>query len=733
MRLTPIGLAILLSFLHTLTSCTDQVPPISSEEQYTRDFVKEFGVFKAESWSEARSAAVTIRTDRPTPVNIFAEIGGERFLFASLGRVEGTLPVIINVPRTVTHVIVQAGAKEHKTPLGSVLDLTEGSRAITPLDYSPVTTLDGLQLTHEPAKGQAVYQMANFAYRDYLNGRLAEGAFRINQKSNFAYNGGSIYNSSFFCFNNTTAAPWIRIYPLYWKENAYGESDYLLGVYFYNENDPTHIEMHDLEGFDIRNGVVLASDFDSWNVSAGTQAYDPAALENNGSQALRMKGTRISLNKNPDREQYPYCIGFYLKSGLKEGYTEGKGRNFTHISFQNIAHNADTWRDNFWNVALSDCSFAYTGAALNSGGVAVSPLYKDGTQTRSGDNYLYTLGFASQPDGIDSELSDCSDAIFLVSLAQGATLVKPIRNQGETFGLYPWYLAAEDLGSTDDWDFNDLVVNIYDITTDLTRAYSNVSARYPTPDIIGRKIIVEPRAAGGTMPLYLMYEGEVSRMPDDDSPLSVLNTGFVHGTYVIGTEIHTWLGQPDCSRMLNTGRDDGHTGRAVSFCVPVAKAGTPAFDPLAPPQDLGQNNQTMRGFWVLVDKNDENYARLMNFELDPTPLDDEYIGDRLYRRRAESAHAFKPFSGTLGEGTYRVDAPINDGNHIAPQMLMCHYNWRWCIERINIAHAYSGFSAWVKGERDQWHTTDASSDVDQGNNGFFHDKVCSFPAPTWRE
>lgn len=733
MRLTPIGLAILLSCLHTLPSCTDQVPPISSEEQYTRDFVKKFGTFKAESWSEARSAAVTIHTDRPTPVNIFAEVGGQRFLFASLGRIDGTQPVIINVPRSVREVIVQAGTREYKTALGSVLDLTKGSRAITDLTYAPVTTLDDFQVTHEPAKGQAVYQMANFAYRDYLNGRLAEGAFRINQKSNFAYNSGAIYNSSFFCFNNTTSTPWIRIYPLYWKENKYGESDYLLGVYIYNENDPTHIEMHDLEGFDIHNGVVLASDFDSWNVSTGTEAYDPARLENNGSQALRMKGTRISFNKNPDREQHPYCIGFYLKSGLKEGYTEGKGRNFTHISFQGIAHNADIWRDNFWDVALRDCGFAYTGAALNSGGVAVSPLYKDGTQTRSGDNYLYTLGFASQPDGIDSDISDCSDAIFLISLAQGATLMKPIRHRGETFGLYPWYLAAEDLGATDDWDFNDLVVNIYDITTDLTRSYANVSARYPTPDIIGRRIIVEPRAAGGTMPLYLMYEGEISAMPTDDSPLSALNTTFTRGTYVIGTEIHTWLGEPDCSRMLNTGRDDGHAGRAVSFCVPVAKEGTPHFDPLAPPQDLGTDNQTMRGFWVLVDKNDEHFGQLMNFQLDPTPLDDEYIGDQLYRRRAESANAFKPFSGTLGEGLYRVDAPINDGNSIAPQMLMCHYTWLWCRERINISDAYTSFSAWVKGERDQWHNNDATLDIGQGNNGYLPDKVCNAESPTWRE
>lgn len=726
-------LPVILSYLLAFFGCTDEVPPISPEEQYTRDFVKEFGVFKAESWSEARSGAVTVKTDRPTAVNVFAEIGGQRFIFASLGSVNGTQPIVINVPKSVREVIVQAGDSEYKTSLGSVLDLTRGGRAIADIDYSPITSLDGFQVTHEPTKGQAVWQEGRFVYRDYLNGKLSEGGFRINNKSNFALNEGLIYNSSFFCFNSSTSNPWMRIYPLYWKENKYGESDYLLGVYFYNENDPTHIEMHDLEGFDIRNGVVVASDFDSWTVSTGSEAYDYKSLENKGIPVVRMKGTRISFNKNPDREKYPYCIGFYLKSGLKEGYTENKGRNFTHISFQNIAHNADFWRDNFWDVALKNCGFAYTGAALNSGSVSVSPMYKDGTQTPSGDSSLYALGFGSQPDGVDSDLSDCSDAIFLISMAQGATAVKPISHKGETFGLYPWYLAAEDLGATDDWDFNDLVVNIYDITTDLTRTYTSVNARYPTPDIIGRRIIVEPRAAGGTMPIYLMYEGEVSRIPTDDEPISALNANFTKGTYVIGTELHSWLGEPDWSKMLNTGQDDGHRGRAVSFCIPVAKEGTPAFDVLAPPQDLGDNNQTMRGFWVLVDKEDKLYSELMNFEFDPTPLEDEYTGSGLHRRHAETQYAFKPFSGSLGDGVYRVDAPINDNKSIAPQMLMCHYNWMWCLERINIANAYTSFSAWIRGERKQWHNNDATADIGQGENGFYQHMLYDAETPSWKE
>lgn len=724
------ALALIFTFC-ALDSCTDEVPPISPEEQYTRDFVKEFGVFKAESWSEARSAAVTIKTDRPTPVNIFAEIGGRRFIFAALGGVDGTQPVIVNIPRSVKELIVEADGQEFRTRPGSVVDLCEGSRFIKPLDYTPITSLDGLQVTHEPSKGQTVYQMDNYANRQYLNSNNDDAKYRIGQTSNFAYNQKSVYNSSYFYFNHNATNLWMRIYPLYWRENRYGESDYLLGIYFYNQDDPTHIEMHDLESFDVHDGVVLATDFDSWNVSSGTTAYDYTKMSS-GMQALRMKGTYVSFNKNPDRSKYPYCVGFYLKSGLKDTYTEGRGRDCAHISFQNIAHNGDNWRDNYWDVTLGNCCYAYTGAATCTSGSG-APLYKDGTQTPSGDSYLHTLAFSAPPEGIDAGMSDMSDAVFLVSAAKEVTLEKPIQHDGETFGLYPWYLAAEDLGATDDWDFNDLVVNIYDITTDFTRSYTSSNGRYPTPNVMGRRIIVEPRAAGGTMPIYLMYEGEVSKSPTDDTPLSAINSEFTHGTYVIGTELHSWLGEPDWKQMLNTGRNDGHRGRAVSFCVPLAKEGTPAFDPLDPPQDLGDNNQTMRGFWVLVDKEDLQYKELLNLELDPTPLEDEYEDGNLHRRLAETEHAFKAFSGSLGDGVYRVDAPINDGNSLAPQMLMCHYLWKWCKERVNIADTYTSFSAWVKGERKQWHNTDGSADIGQGQNGYYPDKVCDVEVPTWKE
>lgn len=716
-------------------SCSERDITIDPSEQYTRDFVKEFGAFKAESWTEAVSGAITVVADRPTPVDVFAEIDGRRFIFASLGSVKGTQPIIVNVPRTVKEVIVVADGTEYRAKLGTVVDLSTKGRFISELDYSPITTLGGFAGHHATDVLREIELKGNDLFFNFLDNRGRDNGFHIgDSKRTFRYDDpNSIYCSSRFKLDSDVY-PWMTIYPLYWRENKYGESDYLLGFYIWHWNDPGHIEMHDLEDFDIKGGIKISTDGENWTVSGeGKEAYDYTALNNK--QTVRFKGAHLRF-ENIDKK-INHCIGFYLKSGLKEGYTENRGRNYTHISFQNLAHNSEPWGENYWDVPLKGCQYAYSGAVGTMTNLTSNcrPTHVDGTTGNSvegqvNDIYMYPLAFTSAPAGIDGDLPDFSDVVFAVSFKGNYGRYIPMG--GEVFGQYPWYLAAEDLGSTDDWDFNDLVVNVYDLTTDFTRPYTSANKQYPVPDVMGRRITVLPRAAGGTMPIYLMYEGEVSSAPTDDTPLSAINSGFVDGTYVVGTEMHSWLGSYDHTLMLNTGDDCSAAGRAVSFCVPIAKKGTDDFNPMKPPQNVGVSNQTMRGFWVLVDKNDEMRSQLYNAELDPTPLEDVLVSNKI-RNRSETVNALKPFAGRLGEGAYRVDAPINGGGSVAPQMLMCFHQWKWPRERVKISDAYSQFSDWVAGKRQQWHDDTATGSTGEGTNGYFADKVCDVKAPTWSE
>lgn len=739
--------ALVCALLSSAAACTDDInTEISLDELYTREFVKQFGEFKAESWSQAVAGVVTVRTSKPTGVNVFAEIDGRRFIFASLSSVKGATPIVVNVPSTVKELIVVADGMEYRTALGEVLDLTaDGSRYYVENSYvDHVASLGDFGIRLNPDVKPEIEMKGSFMKNDWLQaGTDSYKDFRLfDGEQNFTKGiDANIYgNSSFYC---SPATPNFTIYPVYWRENIYGEKDYLLGVYYYNEKDRSVIKMIDLEDFDVTQAISFkATGATDFVVSQGKEAYNAKNLKKN--DYVRMKGYHMTmLNFPADRHNQPYCVGFYIKSGLKDGYTPGKGRNYTHISFQSATHNAPEWgSDNYWNVKLKDVHMSYIGSAFSANFVKFAkdkPTHVDGyTAADLGtDDYLMKpLAFMSQPDGVSVSEPDMCDVVLALS-ASNATYINTIQQYGNLYGAYPWYLASEDLGSMDDWDFNDLVVNIYDVTTDFTRTYVAADSRWPTPAVQGRRITVVPRAAGGIYPIYLMYEGSISKAPTDETLLSAIRaTEYETGTFVVGTEMHAWLGQPDHSVMLNTGLDDGHAGRAVSFCVPVLKDGEQGIDPADPPQDLGFKNQTMHGFWVLVDKNDEMRQRLFNYGLDVTPLEKGYIQTsddmKMPRDLSEHVHACVPFEGSLGNGAYRIDVPGTKGG-VAPQMLMCFHSWRWCRERANISKAFTSFSDWVAGRRKTWHGNYGSEGGSEGLDGFNADMLCDVSAPVWME
>ena len=728
--------------------------PLDPVEAYTRAFVKEFGEFKGKPWGEAHSGAITVRTSRPTPVNVFAEIDGQRFIFASLGSVYGAQPVVVNIPAEVKELIVDADGSEYKVKLGEVLDLTEGSRYAGQSNYVDVIPslgagfnvnvyprertikLDGYALTR-------TYFSTNDEYRTKKYFHIFDSDWNFTDALEDDGGSHNIYYGSRFYLNNANLTEF-TVYPIYWRENSYGESDYLLGLYYYDYygfelNGDRAVKMIDLEGIDVKQGISFKkTGSGEYIVNYSKEAFDAANIQRNDS--VRFVGCHFKVdNLIPEGSKTSSArFGFYIKSGLKDTYTENKGRDYTHISFQNNMFNGIEWGDNYWDVPLKHIKHAYDGAIMVSTTASnyawCMPVRGDGlpsTFAALGTKEAYkVIGFQSQPNGRSAEAPDFSDVVLAFTTGSSTEGIE-LAMKGETFGTYPWYIAAEDLGSTDDWDFNDLVVNVYDLTTDFTRSYVKTIGRYPTPTILGRRITVVPRAAGGTYPIYLMYQGEVSEAPTDETMTSAITGTFKKGTFVVGTELHAWLGEPDFTRMLNTGRDDGHTGGALSFCIPVIGSDELDFDIQNPPQNVGITNQTLRNFWVLVDKENKMQAELFNSYFDNTQLDPEYDNDlkKIRRNLSQTKNVLKEFSGKLGEGAYRVDPPKESGSY-APQMLMCHYRWQWPQERANIGDVYTSFRDWVAGKRTTWHGNPGEG---EGTNGFFTDKVCGEMPIVWMQ
>ncbi|MBD5277300.1 MAG: LruC domain-containing protein [Bacteroides sp.] len=725
--------------------------PLDPVEAYTRAFVKEFGQFKAQKWTDGVDGVISVRTSKPTEINVFADIEGHRFLFASLGRVYGTQPVVVHIPEGVEELIVAADGMEYKTPLGKLLDLTDGSRRyIDPTFATELPAFGNLNVKYDV--GVREIQLTGSKYNSWLKDKWAyelfDSDYNFEQPKNKQGTNGLFVNSRIAL--NINNIQQMTVYPLYWRENVHGESDYMLGIYYFEEGSEqvnqeliykAHtIKMIDFEDFDFGQSITCAKSANGAFTVSGTSAPNNVKTEadlknmNNTNYQVRSKGVHITLEDRPDDPAFNF--GFYIKSGLKPGYTEGKGRNYTHITFQSAMYNAAEWGDNYWDVKMADVEYAYTGACFGNRSMVPysnqKPVRVDGltaAELGTNDVLYYPIGFMSQPDGAASNANpDFCDVVLGLSINAGATLGSIGQNlTGETFGTYPWTLAAEDLGSTDDWDFNDLVVNIYDLTTDLTRPYTNKRGYFPSPNLLGRRITVLPQAAGGTYPIYLMYEGDVSEDVTDDSMVSAFNSAFKKGTYVVGTELHAWLGQPDYTQMLNTGRDDGHSGCAVSFFVPLLGTDELDFDIHNPPQSITGDDQPIRNFWVLVDKENEMRFQLENTAFDSRPLEHEYNSDRtqVTRHLSQTKNVLKEFDGKLGEGAYRVDQPRATGS-LAPQMLMTSYNWRWPVERANIGKVYSSFRDWVAGKRQTWYNV-----TFEGNNAYDPTQVCDYTPTAW--
>lgn len=203
-------------------------------------------------------------------------------------------------------------------------------------------------------------------------------------------------------------------------------------------------------------------------------------------------------------------------------------------------------------------------------------------------------------------------------------------------------LAAEDLGAADDWDFNDLVVGV---------------AVEDKDD--GTKIVtVDPLAAGGTLPIHLMYTDKEGN------------------NYFVGPEFHSWFGVSETT-MYNTGAQATQPTTRVKFEVPSTFS-------MSPDTKDGSN---MGGFWVLVDR------------------DGEYAS-------ANDAYVLAPAPAALSGTSIQPPTSVDNGESTVPYMLCLGADWHWPRERVNINDAYvGGFASWVSDPVYNWYVTGHANSV----------------------
>ena len=105
------------------------------------------------------------------------------------------------------------------------------------------------------------------------------------------------------------------------------------------------------------------------------------------------------------------------------------------------------------------------------------------------------LAFEDWPStsGFESKMADLNDLVFIIDESEPYSTLIDIEHGDKISAPWEWVVAAEDLGTTDDFDFNDVVFGV-----------SNYKE-----DADGKATVdVRALASGGTLPVYLCYTPE---------------------------------------------------------------------------------------------------------------------------------------------------------------------------------------------------------------------------------
>lgn len=750
------GVALLTSLL---AGCAEDGPlqDNSKSDMYVREFIRDFGIpLPGHDFSMATSAGLEVKASQPTRIMVTADIDGEEYEFASLSVPAGTTPLPVTIPKTVSELNIYIGLDKYKVGVNETVDLdrlasSPASRVL--FDYT-----NGGSLPVRIIGGDAPTIAIN--YNDFLASYFRENPVgQENTRSKICDENGNKVEQIYEWHSEKwptfllceTEFGWMQdwndsdldyveydIFPIYWSmttmPNGVKGKNYTFALRAGNKSS--------LQGYSYGSSTIS---FPKLGYSTKVKSADdvnfkdlsdfifddgsfeePYSTTDGKDKVIVSEGFRVRCHKSDSIGGLALEVGFNI-SGWNQTCSSSPvingdqwknfdGGAYYHTSLSELATSRGATKRTHLDKAILEDGIKGgkdKGSHRNYGPLRIyNPM--DGTEEkRSAGTLPYLLGYSAPPYTKDDDvLRDYAKVVFLVvpvtKKADQINYYNGFIRRTLTCKKYYWTIAAEDLGGSGDWDFNDAVFAFSDQIKDLNS--ENIYGPYTTvwgpPDAQHVRFIeVVPLAAGGTMPLYITFSGKVYDISAIDLPSEgddsyydtnealkgiLTDANVLDGTWVLGTEIHKWLGQNTYKRQFNTGSkrvsispDD----KIVRLCVPTSSLPASIINFK---NGSSTKNKPLRGFAVLVDKEDR-------LQID-TKKDGKYSFESLPDL-------------SLGTDTYLIGAPNFDENEIAPQMLLIpttvvsqnsskmpnlmDVEWEWPREFINIGEAYPDFVKWI--------------------------------------
>lgn len=677
------GFVLLSSLL--LQSCQQEPLRITAEEEYIREFYKTFkNVDPDHDWNLAQKSTVTVKTSVPSSIRVLADVKGTRYLFADYKDAQGTSEIPVTLPKGVSDIIVSVNGQNFPSTLGATVDATSAkSRKVW--EYEEIEGKFNVSITEN-----RIFRTPEevLRYREYLPeekyniGKVIEdfmfeskGPFLVYpayyQTSRYQSNiigiyhyddNGKLITQDFFRLGDgklmtytTQEEPVEGSATLYgWQQDQldvpsgadkyvdFTEEDWEFirekcrygEIYFVDNNFKIFSEFNHQIQED--GNVVLTGKYRSFNtvygINSNTSIPDKA-------KTLCFQGIKVDI---PIGQKF----GMYIKLENKMGDPSwGIDPEHTYF-FSQSEHNTDyLWRPNEGQednvLSVNQATYqnsTYWGANSSN----PTPAVHAATFTR--EDGMIRLCFEdwynnSSGNGFDSDF-DLNDMVFYLSGEIETTRPEIIPDKEPD--PYTWIIAAEDLGGSFDWDFNDLVAQVQLLSVNKDdKEYTEVT--------------VKPLASGGYRPVYLMYTGKIYDIEN-------ATESTVDENYIVGGEFHTLFGSSH-GNPINVSKGQKKQADEIVFYTP--KGHTMA-------SHVHYNGSNMGGFWVLSCKENSPLSGV-------SPTKGLQPIDRIPE----------------GQGINQVGAPNSNKELTSPQIMCLEARWRWPLELKDIRNAYTTFETWV--------------------------------------
>ena len=455
-----------------MTSCSDNVLEKPVTEEAAQSFAELFGkIDPKQDWSLAERKSVTVEVGTSSTVYIYAKNEIAYTLVGQYENVSGTRELKFDAPELTTDFLVSVNGEAKKVANGEKVSFGAKSRGAFIDNYD-----EDVFIEHENVTRYSLTDGNNVA--DFISVMNESDSNNANMEG-VHYNFYAVSEGSTSEIAGIQGADLPSVFPLYWNSGM----DHELGVYIreFNEDGSVKAGAHypiwrseqyvnaSADPNSIQWSAQPGSDWDFYVERKATNSYP--SWGNNNSKYTQNAKWRGGGNNS----------GYYIEEGNLEAiYTRGFDISLpagtTYGFYLKVWHHWSGERYSDDKVVR----IWYTDASLNADGDTHAAYFESGNMEHN-YKYLCFEDFDSRMNiqGTQSD-RDFNDLVFVFDPAP--IIVTNVNR--------PWVLALEDLGTTDDYDFNDAVIGIEHIAGQKT-------AR------------VTPLAVGATLPIYLKFNGNI--------------------------------------------------------------------------------------------------------------------------------------------------------------------------------------------------------------------------------